>query len=165
MKKAKLMMLLALVFLFVFPLNSCMDPLPGGGTGSTASAESVKARFKDLMNDYRVANGKEEFLEHWVFTKIAQDWVDYQASVDQYLAHDGFQDRVREAERLLGMSIAYVAENCAMNSGYADPAWVAYDGLIHSSGHRKNILMMTVCGTGVARSKSGKYYFCQFFAL
>ena len=165
MKNLRFFIFICLLVFCVLPLTSCMDPLPGGGSGSTASTEAVKARFKELMNDYRVANGKEEFLEHWVFTKIAQDWVDYQASIDQYLAHEGFQDRVREAERLLGMSIGYVAENCAMNSGHADPAWVAYDGLIHSSGHRKNILMMTVCGTGVARSKSGKYYFCQFFAL
>ena len=165
MKKIRWMMLFVLLFLFVFPLTSCMDPISSGGSGSNASAASVKARFKDLMNEYRVANGKEKFMEQWVFTKIAQDWVDYQASIDQYLAHDGFADREREAERLLGMSIGYVAENCAMNRGYADYAWVAYDGLIHSSGHRKNILMMTVCGTGVARSKSGKYYFCQFFAL
>ena len=165
MKKIQIITFIVLVIFCALPLSSCMDPLSGGGSGSTESAASVKARFKDLMNDYRVANGKDEFMEHWVFTKIAQDWVDYQASIDQYLAHDGFADRVREAERLLGMSIGYVAENCAMNSGHADPAWVAYDGLTNSSGHRKNILMMTVCGTGVARSKTGKYYFCQFFAL
>src|SRR6056297_1631576 len=165
MKKFRLITFIVLVIFCVFPLNSCMDNMGGGGSVSNANAAAVKSRFKDLMNDYRVANGKERFMEHWVFTKIAQVWVDYQASIDQYLAHVSFADRVREAERLLGMSIGYVAENCAMNSGHPDPACVAYDGLTNSSGHRKNILMMTICGTGVARSKSGKYYFCQFFAL
>lgn len=165
MKKLRFITFIVLLVFCALPLSSCIDPLPGGGSGSTASAEAVKARFKELMNDYRVANGKDVFLEHWVFTKIAQDWVDYQASIDQYLAHDGFADRVREAERLLGMSLGYVAENCGYNSGYADPAWNAYDRLIHSPGHRENILTMTVCGTGVARSKTGKYYYCQFFAL
>jgi len=43
--------------------------------------------------------------------------VDYLASINQYLVEEGSKDRLKEAERLLGMPIGFVNENFASNSG------------------------------------------------
>ena len=126
--------------------------------------ESIIYRvFKTHMNDFRTTKGLKPFRENLILSDIAQKWADYQASLDQYLAHNDFEKRAAEiCKRLCGQYST--GENCAMNQGTLNPAWVAFDGLIHSKGHRINILTFNTCGTGIAKSKSNTYYFVQLFA-
>lgn len=53
------------------------------------------------------------------------------------------------------------AENVAFNHGHNDPVGTCIEGWINSSGHRNNMLRrnVTLAGVGVARARSGAYYF------
>lgn len=75
--------------------------------------------------------------------------------------HAGFNDRAKKVP----FYYRSFSENVAYNMGCADPCEVAVDGLIHSEGHRKNILAAnTICAIAVY-PKYGRYYFTQLFAL
>ena len=157
--------MIVFVMFTVMMLTSCIEG-SGGSSGTSQDLSAVKARFRRLMNDYRVEHGKEAFGEHWVFETVAQDWADYQASVGEYLAHENVQQRYNKAERLMGSQIGMMGENCCyVPAGYDDPAFAAYDALINSPGHLENIMFFTVSGVGVSRDRNGNYYFEQFFAL
>jgi hypothetical protein len=56
-------------------------------------------------------------------------------------------------------------ENVAFNWGFADPVAVAFQGWMHSPGHRANLLNANVTEIGVGIGlANGRYYFCQVFA-
>jgi uncharacterized protein YkwD len=78
-------------------------------------------------------------------------------------SHDGFDDRVAAISAQIPISGA--AENVAMNSGYSDPARIAYDGWLKSEGHRNNIEgNYDLTGIGVYQASGGSYYLTQLFA-
>jgi len=57
-------------------------------------------------------------------------------------------------------------ENLARIGGYEKPVWEAENGLMHSPGHRANILNKeyNCVGIGIIKSKEGVLYFTQNFA-
>ena len=130
---------------------------------TTSTEPVIKRVFNKHMNDYRLTKRLPPLQRNVILDDIAQKWADYQAFVDQYSAHDDFEKRSTEVRKRMGAPYA-IGENCAMNQGVLDPAWVAFDGLIKSEGHRKNILHFNTCGTGIAKSASNTYYFVQVFA-
>lgn len=75
-------------------------------------------------------------------------------------SHDGFEQRVR------AIAIPYrsVAENVAYNQGHRDPATIAVQGWIQSSGHRQNMEGdFNLTGIGIVQNSKGEYYFTQIF--
>jgi uncharacterized protein YkwD len=64
-----------------------------------------------------------------------------------------------------GYSYARVAENVGFQLGKKDPVKDMVEGWKASPGHRKNLLIaeMVDTGVGVAKGKSGRWYFVQVF--
>jgi uncharacterized protein YkwD len=76
------------------------------------------------------------------------------------LSHEGFEQRIQ------AIAIPYrsVAENVAYNQGHSDPATIAVQGWIQSSGHRQNMEGdFNLTGIGIVKNSKGEYYFTQIF--
>ncbi|MBE0644867.1 MAG: CAP domain-containing protein [Bacteroidetes bacterium] len=123
----------------------------------------IEARVLTLVNQYRVDNGYAPLTRNDIIDAQARKHSTNMAAGSVPFSHDGFEDRVNEIRK--NINIGGAGENVAMNSGYSDPARVAFDGWIKSDGHRANIEgNYDLTGIGVAQSSSGAYYLTQIFA-
>ncbi|MFZ1730910.1 MAG: CAP domain-containing protein [Bacteroidota bacterium] len=122
----------------------------------------IEARVNTLINQYRVEQGYAPLSLSSVITTQARQHSKNMASGLVLFGHDGFQQRVDEIKKQLNVGGA--GENVAMNSGYTDPAKVAFDGWLKSDGHRANIEgNYDLTGVGVSQSSDGAYYLTQIF--
>lgn len=113
----------------------------------------------DLVNDYRMHNYMAAFRESSQLSDIARVHSENMARGFVPLGHDGFQERIREAIRVVGGSQG--AENVAM--GMADGQKIV-NGWLNSPGHKKNIDgNYHLSGMGLAKGKNGYWYFTQIF--
>lgn len=153
---------LILPFVFLLLFVSCSEDdgpvTPPVDTGIT----EIEARVHTLINQYRVEKGYAPLTLKDVITTQARQHSNNMASGSVPFSHDGFQQRVDEIKKQIDVGGA--GENVAMNSGYTDPARVAFDGWIKSDGHRANIEgNYDLTGIGVAQNSSGTYYLTQLF--
>ena len=152
-----------LPLLLVLMLASCSEDDGPVDPPVTPGIAEIEARVHLLINQYRADKGLAPLALSDVITTQARNHSRNMADGSVPFSHDGFQQRVDEIKKQI--SIAGAAENVAMNSGYSDPAKVAYDGWLKSDGHRKNIEgNYDMTGVGVAQSSDGAYYLTQIFA-
>lgn len=117
------------------------------------------------INARRTAAGVPElFLDSRVRAVArahSQDMAD-----NDYFAHNAL-DGESPGERLDAANIHWMqyGENLAYNYAYDDPATVAVEGWIDSSGHRRNLLDpdYTHTGVGIAVDTKGAFYITQDF--
>jgi uncharacterized protein YkwD len=137
----------------------------------------VGAQVSDVIDKYRDAifdkvnalRDKKDLLPLTRNDKLdaaAQRHAENMAKQDK-MAH--LLDGKRSVDRVLmeGYEASVVAENVAQApAGSNKSAAAIVDGWRYSPGHYKNIILeqATETGLGAARSKSGKWYFCQVFA-
>lgn len=77
--------------------------------------------------------------------------------------HDGANLRYEELKTKI-VALTAFGENVAYNKGYSNPALVAVQGWLSSSGHYANIVGdYNLAGVGVAKNIKGEYYFTQIF--
>jgi uncharacterized protein YkwD len=126
---------------------------------SVAELEQVIYR---QVNQYRQSRKLPPLKLNSYVSQYARIHSEQMASGTVDFSHDGFAKRVKA----IGETISYqqAAENIAVNKGYQEPATVAVDGWIKSSGHRKNMEgKFDVTGIGIAKNADGEYYFTQIF--
>lgn len=139
----------------------------GGGTLPPAP---VTTDYRDLeqavvrqVNAYRVRHHLRSLIADSGVASIAREHSRDMAERRVSFGHDGFDDRVKEAERRFDFS--EIAENVALNDyPRSRTVTVAVEGWFGSPHHRENIEgNFDRTGVGVARSSDGTYYYTQMF--
>jgi uncharacterized protein YkwD len=139
----------------------------GGGAPPPAP---VTTDYRDLeqavvrqVNAYRVSHHLRSLVADSGVARIARDHSRDMAERRVSFGHDGFDDRVKEAERRFTFS--EIAENVALNDyPRLRTVTVAVDGWLGSPHHRENIEgNFDRTGVGIARSGDGTYYYTQIF--
>jgi uncharacterized protein YkwD len=147
-----------LLFLASCSDDNGVDPIP-----VNTGIPEIEQRVHTLINQYRAENGLVPLTLSDVITTQARAHSRNMADGSVPFSHDGFDDRVAAISAQIPISGA--AENVAMNSGYSDPARIAYDGWLKSEGHRNNIEgNYDLTGIGVYQASGGSYYLTQLFA-
>lgn len=135
------------------------------------SAEKIHSEFLALVNSYRAKYGKNQLSLK--YHEISQSYTNYQADIDKYIGHRGFDyrgDKVEEklaSDGILDYSKPgsfHVAENVGYCDYSSDAAKRLFDRFVASSSHRKNLLgNFKYTSLGVSISKTGKVILCQLF--
>ena len=139
------------------------------GMEKTLTLEEVRSRFLLYVNNYRRENGLEDLEQMYSF--IAQEHANNQASKDKYLAHRGFNIRanlimeyVKQESLTQNNSFGFVSvvENCCYFQICIDPAKKAFELFVASPFHRFNLLKKCqYTAIGIGQGESGQFYFCQ----
>jgi uncharacterized protein YkwD len=150
-------------FLFAVLVLACA----GGGVRSpapvTTDYRDLEQAVVRLVNAHRVRRHLRSLVGDSVLARIARDHSREMAVRRVSFGHDGFDDRVKEAERRFDFS--EIAENVALNDyPRFRTVTVAVDGWLGSPHHRENIEgNFDRTGVGIARSGDGTYYYTQIF--
>lgn len=138
--------------------------------GSAPSPAPVTTDYRDLeqavvrqVNAYRVRRHLRSLGVDSALARIAREHSRDMAERRVSFGHDGFNDRVKEADRRFDFS--EIAENVALNDyPRSRTVTVAVDGWLGSPHHRENIEgNFDRTGVGIARSGDGTYYYTQIF--
>ncbi|SDC32611.1 CAP domain-containing protein [Williamwhitmania taraxaci] len=119
----------------------------------------METQVLKLINEHRVGLKLVELKANASIVDQARSHSMRMASGAVAFGHDGFDTRFDALKDKLKASSG--AENVAM--GYSTPE-LAVAGWLNSSGHKKNIEgNYTLSGVGIAKSKSGVFYYTQIF--
>jgi uncharacterized protein YkwD len=140
--------------------------------GGGPAPEQVRAQILDLTNKFRASEKKKPLKLNSKLAAAAQKHVENIARQDKFGDDDenghildgmGPKDRVDRE----GYQSSAGAENVAFFSESSGPkvAAMVLEGWKNSPQHRENLVSekVTEIGIGAAKSKSGKWYFCQVF--
>lgn len=117
----------------------------------------------EQVNRYRAKRGLTVLKTNEILTAQARLHSLNMSNGSVRFGHDGFRDRVGHIRSLI--SVLEISENLAVNKGYPDPVEVAFNTLMASPGHRKNIEgHFDMTGIGVSKSSDGTIFFTQLFA-
>lgn len=107
-----------------------------------------------LVNEERVKNGRKKLVNNEKLTKVARIYA-REMFLNGFFAHISILDNSSPAERADKGGIVYrvIGENLA----YAPDVYVAYQGLMNSEGHRKNILSEDYGRVGIGVVDGGIY--------
>lgn len=136
------------------------------GSNNTRQRQAINYLNKEsiqllgLVNDYRTQKGLSRLIIHEEASFQAQQHTEYMAYTYHGLTHNGFSTRINNIRNAENITISRSAENVAYNTSTA----AAHNGLLGSSGHRKNIEGdYTHIGLGQETDKNGRMYFTQIF--
>lgn len=154
---------LCMLLLVMLLLGSCAEDDDGPlNPPVTPGIVEVEARVHQLINQYRSDKGLPPLVLSDIITTQARQHSRNMADGTVPFSHDGFAQRVEAIKTQI--AVAAAGENVAMNSGYTDPAKVAFDGWIDSDGHRANIEGdYDLTGIGVMQSATRGYFLTQIF--
>jgi uncharacterized protein YkwD len=114
------------------------------------------------INQYRATKGLPPLTSNATIAQQARIHSQNMANGSVPFSHEGFQQRFQTIAAVI--PLMSMAENVAYNSGYSDPVTVAVQGWLKSPGHKTNIEgNYNLTGIGVAKSRTGAYYFTQIF--
>jgi hypothetical protein len=136
----------------------------GAGTDPD-EIEKARQELLTRINKVRASNKVAPLKLHDTLQTLAQKHAENMARQEK-LEHEldgkSVSDRAREAKYP-----GVVGENVLMSRLRNGAVKDAVDGWLTSAGHRNNILSVNFIetGVGVARSKTGRTYFCQVFGL
>jgi len=127
--------------------------------------DKSRAGIHDKVNDLRGKAGLLPLTRNVKLDAAAQKHAENMAKQDK-LSHELDGKRSKDRVKAEGYAATVVAENVAQAPGTAKSPAAVVDAWRYSSGHYKNIKLEQVVetGIGVARSKSGQWYYCQVFA-
>ncbi|MBI1183990.1 CAP domain-containing protein [bacterium] len=153
------------VFGLVFCLGLVSAIMPARyDVGSTKELLELEEHTLDLVNKYRSKKGLNELKSIQYMQDLAREHSLKMAQGVRAFGHRGWDER---ADLIFeNIEVEMVAENVAFNKGYDDPAERAFDGWLHSSTHKENILNedFDITGVGISKSEDGTIYFTQIFA-
>ncbi|MBN1479702.1 CAP domain-containing protein [candidate division KSB1 bacterium] len=116
----------------------------------------------DLINVYRLSQELPALTFNNDVANVALEHSRNMAAGRVPFSHDGFDQRMSTLAKKIKFNTA--AENVAFNQGYQDPAAIAVEGWLMSTGHLANITSdFDVTGIGVATNEKKGYYFTQIF--
>jgi uncharacterized protein YkwD len=136
-----------------------------GGQG-VQTVDKYRDALHDKINELR---GKRDLLPLARNEKLdaaAQKHAENMAKQEK-CSHELDGNRSKDRVLMEGYQASVVGENVAQAPvGSNKSAAAVVDAWRYSPGHYKNIMLevVTETGIGVAKSKSGKWYYCQVFA-
>jgi len=119
-----------------------------------------------LVNYERLKRGLRKLKWHPTLAKVAKNYSRRMAREDFF---DHFDDDghsvIERAEELNVKKWKKLGENLFFSEGYLSPTFLAVEGWLESSGHRKNMLddEWTHTGIGVYEARDKQFYFTQVF--
>jgi uncharacterized protein YkwD len=129
---------------------------------TNVSIATLEQKILTQINQYRAGRGLPRLTSNATIVQQARTHSQNMSKGTVPFGHQGFQQRIQAIARVIPLMAA--AENVAYNSGYNDPATVAVQGWLKSPGHKINIEgNYNLTGIGVAKSRTGAYYFTQIF--
>ncbi|MEH2178777.1 CAP domain-containing protein [Nostoc sp.] len=112
------------------------------------------------INNYRISQGLPALTRNAAIDNQVRIHSQNMANGTVPFGHTGFSERVKATR----ISYRAAGENVAYNQGYSDPATIAVQGWLKSSGHLANIRgNYNLTGIGVAKNSQGAIYFTQMF--
>jgi uncharacterized protein YkwD len=150
-----------------FALALLALPLAVAPGGDKTDVDKARQQIIDLTNKHRAADRLAALKSNATLMAVAQKHAENMARQEK-AAHvlDGKSDKDRAREAgyagVVGENVGRILRPAA-----SDAAEEAIRGWMQSPGHRANILQKayTEIGCGMARSGSGRWYFCQLFGL
>ncbi|PSB01086.1 CAP domain-containing protein [Merismopedia glauca] len=143
--------------------DSIISTTPIYLTQSTSlSIAALEQKTLVQINQYRAGRGLPPLTSNATIRQQARLHSQNMANGTVPFGHQGFQQRLQAIARVIPLMA--MAENVAYNSGYSDPVTTAVQGWLKSPGHKVNIEgNYNLTGIGVAKSRTGAYYFTQIF--
>ena len=135
------------------------------GQGSD-SIDQCRAGIHDKVNALRGKEGLPPLVRNDQLEAAAQKHAENMAKQDK-MSHELDGKRSKERVLMEGYPAIVVAENIAQAPApSAKTAAAVVESWRYSPGHYRNILLEAAVetGVGVAKGKSGKWYYCQVFA-
>jgi uncharacterized protein YkwD len=127
---------------------------------TTSQVAALEQAVHTQINQHRRSKGLSPLTFDARIAQQSRTHSQAMASGKVPFSHNGFQQRVQA----ISIPFRAVAENVAYNLGHSDPAKVAVQNWLKSSGHRQNIEgNFNLTGVGVARNAKGEVYFTQIF--
>jgi len=127
---------------------------------SSINTAALEQAVFNQINNYRVSQGLRALTRNSAIDNQARTHSQNMANATVPFGHTGFSERVKAT----GISYRAAGENVAFNQGYSDPATIAVQGWLKSSGHLANIKgNYEQTGIGVAKNSRGGIYFTQIF--
>jgi hypothetical protein len=131
---------------------------------------AVEKVIFDSTNVFRQKTSREKFVREATLDKVAQGHAQAMARLNKY-GDDDKDGHILDGKDVVarvkgsGYESVYLAENVGWNQGFRDPAAKMMKDWIGSPAHRVNLLNadVTQIGIGVARSKTGRWFFVQVF--
>lgn len=140
----------------------CFLDCKNEGTAPQSPYFDIEQKTLQLINEYRIQNGRAPLQTHAVIYAEAYQHSTNMAEGKVPFGHDGFSARVERIRAKLN-GVGAAAENVAYTYNL-DPAQTAFEQWRNSSGHNRNMLGdYTHCGLAVAKSEDGRYYFTHIF--
>lgn len=142
--------------------SSSSSSTSSSDSNASSNVSTFENKAFELVNDYRASKGLSPLTWNSEIASVCRGHSTNMANGSVPFSHEGFDERGTTLQATVGWS--GIAENVAFNNGYSDPATVAVNGWINSSGHEANMSgNFTKTGMGVAISSDGSYYFTQIF--
>jgi uncharacterized protein YkwD len=147
-------------------LAAAVIPLSRAGADDTATTgpdlAALEVEAAERINVHREASKLAPFTYDKKVAKIARRHSEFMAKGKVKFVHDGLNDRVQEAAKL--MDVAGMAENVSRHQRSSDFAEMAVTKWLASPVHRTNIDGdYGLTGVGAALSAEGVVYFTQIF--
>jgi uncharacterized protein YkwD len=136
-----------------------------GGQGA-ATMDKYRDALHDKVNELRGKGDQLPLTRNEKLDAAAQKHAENMAKQEK-CSHELDGKRVPDRILMEGYQASVVGENVALAPvGSNKSAAAVVDAWRYSPGHYKNIKLelVTETGIGVAKSKSGKWYYCQVFA-
>ncbi len=165
MKLSKIHLLIILTFLTMIGCSSIDDynaPNQTINISSENSLSSLEQSIHQQINQYRQSINLSPLVINQTIVNEARQHSQNMAEGKVSFSHEGFDNRIS----IIANSITYssAAENVAYNQGHSNPATIAVEGWLKSSGHLQNIKGdFNLTGVGVAQNSAGEHYFTQIF--
>lgn len=132
------------------------------------SARALEREVFELINDERLKNGLRELEWSESIAAVARLHSQNMAR-EKFFSHRGSDGSMVDdrADRLGLGTWSAIGENIAYMRGYDNPAQLAVEKWLGSTGHRKNLLAPTwkESAVGVAITSDGTYYITEVFLL
>jgi uncharacterized protein YkwD len=133
----------------------------------SSNAFEVERRAFDLTNAERQASGLSLLVWDNAVAELARSHARNMAE-NKFFSHksaDG--ETVDGRAKQMGVRWLGIGENIATMKGYDDPASVAVQNWMRSTGHKRNILngQFQVSAIGAAVANDGTIYFAQVFIM
>ncbi len=141
---------------------------PSSGSEPTAAVLTIEQQAFQILNAKRAEIGLSTLKWNAEIAEIARMHSENMAG-SKFFSHTDLDGRTvdERAERVGLVEWKAIGENIAYLKGHKNPAAMAVENWMKSTGHRQNVLNETYnqSAVGVAVAADGSYYFTQVFML
>jgi uncharacterized protein YkwD len=133
-------------------------------TDNSATIEQIENQAFVFVNEYRKSLGLPILMRNNAADQQARIHSKDMAAHKVAFGHDGATKRLKTIGKTLNNMEGGGENVFECSEGFPNLAKEAFNGWLHSEGHRKNMIGdYNLAGMGVAKAPNGDYYFTQIF--